>query len=407
MEIERYRGVRGEWRVQQIENALEACHVEILKRADPSSAPFEFTIRVNGEVVDLVCYAFTANRYEQGERPSDEHRFQVKYGSEFKRLHHLYVDESRSRITLMFGVHDSLPLFIAVDPAMHNPTWFSSSVEFKDDDLREAVRLGWHGWERDRVSGGRRRAHPRDFQNALDERVETVVAFRPEHFLSFVMFERIATAMDPGERLLLSDRISERVRSRRPAADLLQWVPDGASKPAALRHHPLLAQLGLTADELFAILAGSFRLLVAVRGSVAEFHLEKILQRVAGVTSVQRIDADGQPDFAVEFKHRPKMVRIECKNVLRRISASMPRVDFQKTRASKRDPCSRYYDPSQFEVLAACLHAVTENWEFRYSQTATLPLRTGSCSSRIATNVQVDLSVWPGDPGELLDMLSR
>ena len=37
-----------------------------------------------------------------------------------------------------------------------------------------------------------------------------------------------------------------------------------------------------------------------------------------------------------------------------------------RTRASKADPCSRFYSPNDFDVVAACLHAVSERWEFRY-----------------------------------------
>jgi hypothetical protein len=80
---------------------------------------------------------------------------------------------------------------------------------------------------------------------------------------------------------------------------------------------------------------------------------------------------------------------IECKNSLRTTYADgRPKVDFQKTRASKGNPCSRYYRPQDFPVLAACLHAVTENWEFRFALTASLePHKT--CAGRISSSVAV------------------
>ena len=114
--------------VTQIEQALAASGAQVLQRADPKTAPFEFLIRTpTGEQLELVCYAFTANKYRQGGRPADEHRFQIKYGSEFDRYHTIFLDPHRQKITLMFGVHLELGLVIAVDPRMHSPTWFSSS----------------------------------------------------------------------------------------------------------------------------------------------------------------------------------------------------------------------------------------------------------------------------------------
>jgi len=150
--------------------------------------------------------------------------------------------------------------------------------------------------------------------------------------------------------------------------------------------HPLLSNLGLEANELLGILEGSFRLLVAVRGSVAEHHLGKMLKGIRALSNVRRIDEDGKPDFEVDYKKR--RFRIECKNVLRRLVGNVPRVDFQKTRASKGNPCSRFYDPKQFEVLAACLHPVSEKWEFRFHATASLPPHK-KCEGRLSPRVEV------------------
>lgn len=395
---ERYPGVRGKARVARIAEAIEASGGRISKAADPTEAPFVFEIQTAaGEPLSLVCYAFTANKYEQRGRPDDEHRFQIKYGGEFDRPHVLYTDPTRSRVTLMFGVHTSLPLIVAADPAMHTPTWFSSSVEFKEDDLLAARRKGWHGWERDRVAHGRRRLLPRE-----DTRTEVLIALRLEHFLTYVMFERIATEMDPGERLLFADRIGNRIARRESPADLVQWLPQ-VSAPETLIEHPLLQQLGLTTAELLEIIGGRFRLAAAVRGSVAEFHLGRLLRSTPGVTRVDHIDQDGQPDFAIRYRN--ESLRIECKNVLRRLVASHPRVDFQKTRAAKGDPCSRYYRPEQFEILAACLHPVAEEWNFTFCPTSALPAHR-TCPGRLSEHVRVTGGHWTKDLRPLLDRLT-
>ena len=122
--VERYR-VLGRNNVEATTRALEVSGAKILSVPRPDQAPFEYRVKTpDGTDLDLVCYAFTANKYRQGKRPTDEHRFQVKYGSEFKRYHDLYID-----------------------PAMHNPTWFSMSIEMKEAELKRATEAGWHGWE--------------------------------------------------------------------------------------------------------------------------------------------------------------------------------------------------------------------------------------------------------------------
>jgi len=382
--IERYVGVHGSANVAAISTALRECGAEILSEPRADVAPFEFKVKAaDGEVLELVCYAFTANRYRQQGRPADEHRFQVKYGSEFDRYHELFIDPQRQKITLMFGWHEERGLFIAVDPMVHTPTWFSMSVEFKARELSRAAKSGWHGWERERNSARRKLEMPR-----VAYTTETVLAFTPKNFLKYARFERVASGLDPGERLLLMDRMEAR-----------------AGKPPALQaagQHPLEAQLGLSANEILDVLGGSFRLLVAVRGSVAEHHLERQLRVTAGVSDVARLDEDGQPDFELTFDRR--RFRLECKNVLRKQTRLGPRVDFQKTRAAKGNPCSRFYAATQFEVLAACLHPVTEKWEFVFVPTNILPAHK-SCDGKITANINVNGPQWSASLPAVLERL--
>jgi hypothetical protein len=122
--------------------------------------------------------------------------------------------------------------------------------------------------------------------------------------------------------------------------------------------------------------------------------------------SFERIDKDGQPDFKVRYRSRSSPVRIECKNVRGRLaSGQRPWVDFQKTRAAKGNPCSRYYAASQFELLAACLHPVTEQWEFRFREPAGLEPHK-KCTGKLATNVYVGGPPWTQELPELLERLT-
>jgi hypothetical protein len=375
--VQKYRVLGRGPLVARIQKALEESGARIISAPSPAEAPFEFVVDTpDGDRLILVCYAFLANKYRQGGRPADEHRFQIKYGSDFQSYHELFMDPKRERITLMFGVHIEEDLFVAVDPAMYNPTWFSRSVEFKTADLERTRSTGWYGWERERSAGRRKLEMP-----LASSETEAVLGFTPENFIRYALFEQIATGMDAGERLLLVERMGA-LKLRKPAG------------------HPLEQQFGLSAREILDIIWGRFRLGAAVRGGVAEHHLGRLLETVPGISKVQRFDEDGRPDFEVTYKRRPYL--IECKNVLRKPSTRGPRVDFQKTRASKGDPCSRYYERAAFEVLAACLHPITERWEFRFACTSRLEPHS-SCTGRLSPHVVVAGGIWVPDVGVLFD----
>ena len=116
--------------------------------------------------------------------------------------------------------------------------------------------------------------------------------------------------------------------------------------------------------------------------------LETHLRGIDGVTECVRIEEDGKPDIRLRWRG-VRLITIECKNVLRKtVAGGIPKLDFQRTRAAKSDPCSRYYMPGDFDVVAACLHAVTERWEFCFALTGELPSH-GHCPGRIDSNIRV------------------
>lgn len=388
--MRRYK-VRRDEIVQLIVDALERSGARIVSAPDPSWAPFEITIETpEGERLELVCYAFTANKYGQENRPEDEHRFQVKYGSKFQDYHELYLDPSPDRVTLFFGVgiEEDEGIFVACDPTMHNPTRFSRSVEFKTHHVDQARETGWYGWERERSGARRRRAMPEESQE-----VEALLAFTPENFLRFVQLERLTTGIAPGERLLIAERMAPVAHQRpQPSREHLE--------------HELETELGYSASEILDMIGAHFRLRAAARGAAAEGHLEEFIREVPGVTRVQSIDEDSRPDFEIAYRGRVRPVFLECKNVLRgRTSTGSPRIDFQKTRASKNDPCSRYYKPEQFDVLAACLHPITSSWQYRFRQTRTMQEHP-RCRGHLYHRVAVEGPNWTEGLAELLDDLT-
>lgn len=74
----------------------------------------------------------------------------------------------------------------------------------------------------------------------------------------------------------------------------------------------------------------------------------------------------------------------------------VPWIDFQKTRASKVDPCTRYYRPEELDLVAACLQPCTERWEFAFAPARELDPHP-SCEERLSNNVRIN-GRWMRDP---------
>jgi len=364
--------------------ALKQQGCRILYRSDTALAPFIITFEtLGGERFGIVAYAFLATRTPTKNRPTDERSFQVKYGSKHgyrhRNSHDIWQDPLGLFTTLFVGISLEENFFVSADAEMHNPTKFFIRIEFKDEHADQVLGRGWHAWERDRRDG--------------DEPVEVLVGARAEHFLDLIRFERAAKGLDQGNRQLLAERPA--IFAGAPPASSMTF----ASTPAAL--HPLIKEFELTTDEVLDLIAGARRLKMAVRGWVAEEHLRETLAKTPGITRCERLDVEGGPDLRVCFRGGPPLT-VECKNVLRaKDKNGHARVDFQRTRASKADPCSRYYYPADFDVVAACLHAVTERWEFRYALPRSLAPHA-KCVGRLASNVVIG-DLWNANPGEIFE----
>ncbi|HEY1363173.1 MAG TPA: hypothetical protein VGF60_13100 [Xanthobacteraceae bacterium] len=360
-----------------IVESLKLARCRILYCSEAGKAPFIITFETaGGERLGIVAYAFRATRTPTRNRPADERSFQVKYGNKTdNKPHRLWIDPLGLFTTLFVGIsaENDEPYFVSADPAMHNPTRFFIRIEFKDRHIAEVRKNGWCAWERERRSGG--------------EPIEVLVGGTPERFLDLVRFERAAQGLDPGNRQLLAER-----------PQLFGAVTGAAYRDITEEAlvHPLASEFDLSNAEILDLIAGARRLKMAVRGWVAEEHLRNVLAITPGVTHCEKLDVEGGPDLSVQYRNGPPLL-IECKNVLRkRDRDGRPRLDFQRTRASKADPCSRYYSPADFDVIAACLHAVTEQWEFRYTLPSTLAGHD-KCKGKLASNVVVESS-WATDP---------
>ncbi len=353
--------------------ALSLSGCRILRASDCGHAPFRIAFEdPAGQKCGIIVYAFLANSVVTRNRPGDEHRFQIKYGKKDGAIHEIWQDPYQIYTTLMLGIDLERGVFVGIDPVLHQFTKFFISIEFKRAEVDEIAAKGWHCWERAKRTGD-------------DSPVETVVGGRADHFLSYIRFEQAAYGLDQGHRYLLAENLDQYLRraSAEPVDDeSLADIPEEFLRRTE-------ADFGMSAEELLGIIRNTPRLLMPVRGWVAERHLKHLLIATEGVESCLQLEEDGRPDFEVIYMGSPPIL-IECKNVLRKTLADGTiRVDFQKTRASKNDPCSRFYRPADFQILAACLHPCTEQWDFRFRLTKSMELRTTTCPEHLSNNVKL------------------
>lgn len=352
-------------------DALRACRCTILYEPPVDRAPYRIVFDTpEGERIGILAYAFFANSRLTRNRPDDEHRLQVKYGKKDGDLHSIWQDPYGLYTTLFFGVDPERGVFVGADPVLHNPTKFFISIEFKQEHVEEMLKRSWFAWERVKRLDDR----PSD-----DKPVEVLVGGTRESFLRYVRFEREALREDQGHRQLLAEQAF---------SGTLPTLGSGIELPSEARLHQLSTELELQPDQILDLISNARRLKMAVRGWVAEIHLERSLSALPGVTNCRRLDHEGSADIVVTYGvGRP--IYVECKNVLREAAADgTPRIDFQRTRAAKSDACSRYYKRTDFDVVAACLHAVTRKWEYRFRLTSDMAAHS-KCVGRLASNVRV------------------
>jgi hypothetical protein len=337
-----------------LQDAVARSGGRVLFASEPKRAPIFLGIHgTQDERIGLLVYPFRMTRVVTKGRPTDEVRGQIRYGSEpsWRQPHPIGRDITGVDITLAIGAYLEGEVIVGLDPALYDPLPMGISIYAKDKEIEDARASSWHVWERANLAGSQRR-EPR-----ARDGLETLVAFTPDRLLDYARLERHATdlGLDPALRFAAAQ-----AAGRRRAAGTIGGL------------HVLEAEFELTSAEILEIIATRNRLSVAVRGGVAEHHLERVLRRDPTVATVTRLDQDAQPDFAVTLTDQ-RRVLVECKNASPKPYADGAfKVEVQKTRSSKGDPASRFYRVDQFDVVAACLYAPTHAWDFRYRVTAAL-----------------------------------
>ncbi|MGP6204723.1 hypothetical protein ACQVDU_07200 [Microbacterium sp. F2] len=338
-----------------LHTAIERSGGRVVWESAHTRAPFYFGVQTDrGESLGLLIYPVRLTRIVTKGRPSDEHHAQVKFGADSDwrtEVHPIGFDVAGVDTTLFLGINAQEEKLVGLDPALWDPMPLGISFYAYERDFDQMGADGWHTWEVDTRGGSRNAAR-------TEEGFESRVAFTPDRLLDYARFEKRATdlALDAALRV----NLAQRFRKRSSASEMAQGI------------HPLEAQFGLPAPKILDLIAERRMLSTAVKGGVAEAHLQELLEADPGVHRVTRRTDDRGADFDVTLTSGQELV-VECKNVSPTVLADGTiQVETQRTRNSKNDPTGRLYRFDAFDVVAACLFSVTGNWEFRFAPTTKL-----------------------------------
>lgn len=353
--------------------AVRQCGGTVLYASEPNRVPVYVGLEDRDrQRVGLMIYPFRMTRRETKNRPNDEVRGQLRYGAEEtwpEEDHFVARDTASVDTTLLLGLYPEGNLILGLDPVLYDPLPLGISVYAKDEQVVAVARDGWTVWERTNHVGVRRTA-PR-----ASEGLETLVAFHPSRLLDYARFERHARDLGLDQPLRYA-----------AAADAVIGTVSPAE--AAFRH-TLEENFDLSWPEILDIIHARMRLEVAVKGGVAEHHLERLLRGDPAIASLERLDEDAQPDFRARLADGTTVL-IECKNTSpERYANGDMKVEVQKTRATKNDPAGRLYRPDQFDIVAACLYAPTRRWTFMFIRSSRLD-RHATHGDRLAATHRID-----------------
>ena len=271
--------------VRFIREALEARGCTVRHASAANRAPFHIVFDLpGGERLSVLVYAFLANSNPTKNRPLDKHRFQIKYGGDLSGVLDVAVDPVGVTTTIFVGIDLERNVFVAADPLMNSPSPMSRSVDFKTENVEKILAEGWSAWERDRREAKTKTR--RAFELMPDIRTEVLIGGRQERLLDLIFLERVAHRLDPGERHLVADKFRE-LPSKRAESKV---------------SHELLDELSIAPEALLDLINSASRLKMAVRGWVAETHLEAYLKSVDGVAECVRLQGDGMPDIRLALE---------------------------------------------------------------------------------------------------------
>lgn len=325
-----------------------------------------------GHHYGMLLYPFTTTQRRIKHRPEAEHRFQFRFGDPVRHRREsnpLGHDPAGVDVTLVLAVDPERDLIVGLDPLVYAELPIGISGYYRDEHEAAIDGAGWSPWAKEKEKP---RRVDRDWEG-----LESMVGLRPHRFLDYVRFEALATSLglDTALRVKLAEKF----------------------KAGQVSRHALERLFGIDAATILDIVESNFRLGVAVRGSVAEHHLGRLLDSDPNVAAFEAIDEDGKPDFRITL-HDGRKLTIECKNALRETYKSGDaKVETQKTRDSG---AGRKYTFDSFDVVAACMFSVTGRWTFRFKRSRDL-VPWAKDPSRIGAIQRIDAS-WSTSLGDAI-----
>ena len=328
----------------------------------------------DGHRYGLLLYPFTTTRRVTKNRSVAEHRFQIRFGDPTRvrrEPNPIGHDPAGVDITLILAVDPEREIVVGLDPLVYEELPMGISGYYRDPHAEAVKATGWAVWAREKTK-------PRTEQGESWEGLESMVGFTPDRLLDFARFEALATSLslETGLRLSLADHFTS----------------------GRVDRHDLERFFGVDATTILDIGEANCRLGVAVRGSVAEHHLSKLLETDPIIARCAPIDEDGRPDFWI-WLHDGRELTLECKNALRETyKDGDAKVETQKTRDSG---AGRKYNFDAFDIVAACMFSVTGRWTFKFKWAREL-VPWIEDTTRIGAIQRID-QTWADSPSDLFD----
>ncbi len=172
--------------------SVEASGGRVLYASDPQRAPVYLGVQLDSdERIGMLVYPFRITRNAIRNRPADEVRGQLRYGSEesWTREHPVGRDIAGVDVAMILGMDLTDGVLLGLDANLWDPLPMGISFYAKDDEIERARSTGWHVWEKVNRPGTRR-SEPRSPTN-----LETVVAFTPDRLIDYARLERRATSL--------------------------------------------------------------------------------------------------------------------------------------------------------------------------------------------------------------------
>lgn len=150
----------------------------------------------------MLVYPFRITRNTIKNRPDDEVRGQLRYGSEesWKREHPVGRDIASIDVTMILGIDLTAGVLLGLDAKLWDPLPMGISFYAKTTEIEQAQEHGWHVWEKVNRGGGKRT------EARSPTHLETVVAFAPDRLIDYARLERRATALRLDPPLRFSPR---------------------------------------------------------------------------------------------------------------------------------------------------------------------------------------------------------